>query len=237
VKNSSAGNSYTAFGETQRDLQRALKNATLNVSSFDRLSAPCDINDCKGMCCYDGVYVNEEEERVLTQLAHEKSEFFESVGAAVPKQPIVAANWPGIDKVRKTAVVPRDFRTAVPTFPPHFEQTACVFLTDEGRCSLQLLAVSEGKHRWYYKPLVCAVHPIRISVKSQLIELPTEETDPHFQPEYPGFISATHCGRRCTKGVPAFEALNEELVHISRMINRDLCHELKVGRNSNCPSK
>jgi len=217
----------TAYPETHEAFASSLKDASFNSASFRRPLPMCDINECGGMCCYDGVYVNGEEERVLTRLASDSAAFFASVGAPVPTNPIIDAAWMGTSGGRKTAVVANNFREKISEYPAHFDSTACVFLTPEGRCSLQLLAEQERKERWYYKPIVCVLHPIRVSLQDKIIDLPSRETDPHNQPNYPGYSSVTHCGSCSRAGQPASEVLRPELEYLSKILGRDLIAELK----------
>lgn len=216
----------TAYPETHAAMAHSLKDASFNAAAFERPLKPCDIDSCRGMCCYDGVYVNAEEERVLQGLAKDAKVFFESVGAPVSTDPVVDAEWRGVTEGRKTAVAPRDFRETMESFPAHFDSTACVFLTPEGRCSLQLLAEHERKDPWFYKPLACTMHPIRLSLENKEIDLPNKETEPYVLPDYPGYTTATQCGACTSVGKPAHEVLKPELEYLSRIIGRDLVGEL-----------
>lgn len=39
----------------------------------------------------------------------------------------------------------------------------CVFLDKIGRCSIQLAAVADGKHKWEWKPLYCVLFPVEVT--------------------------------------------------------------------------
>jgi hypothetical protein len=123
-----------------------------------------------------------------------------------------------------TALKPFPFRSLVLEYPGHFEETACVFLLDDGRCGLQVLAGIDGKHPWYYKP--CWLLPIKIFDNE--IHLYDYSTDPFRFPDYDGFISRTRCGRTTDCGQPAAEVLQPELRFPGQLLNRDLVSELKV---------
>ena len=220
----------SAYKQTQEELAASLKEAYFNSESFLRPLAACEISSCQGMCCYDGVYVNQEEEQVLTRLAKEKSEFFQRVGAKVPEEPVVDAIWRGALNGRKTAVAPRNFNEQISEFPSHFDNTACVFLTPEGRCSLQMLAEEEKLNRWHYKPTVCVAHPIHLSTKDNTIYLPDEATDPNMLSDYPGYTSVTQCGKSRSCGKPAHEVLEGELRYLSQILGRDLLAEIEQAK-------
>jgi hypothetical protein len=108
-------------------------------------------------------------------------------------------------------------------YPAHFEETACVFLMNDSRCGLQVLANRDGKHPWYYKPFSCWLLPIKIW-KSE-IHLYTDETDPFRFPDYEGFTSRTCCGRTSESGLSAAEVLKPELEYLGRLLGRDLVAE------------
>ncbi len=77
----------------------------------------------------------------------------------------------------------------------------CAFLDKLGRCSLQVVATSEGMHRWALKPLFCILFPLEIS--NNVI----------------GFDDLLDQEQECCSitneyDVPVFEACRDELVHI-----------------------
>jgi hypothetical protein len=77
----------------------------------------------------------------------------------------------------------------------------CTFLDRQGRCSLQLASVANGRHKWHLKPLYCVLYPIEIS--DGVI----------------GFDDLLQEEERCCTisdefTVPLFEGCREELVHL-----------------------
>ncbi len=107
-----------------------------------------------------------------------------------------------------------------PDFPAHFPATACAFLMDDARCALQALAMNEGRHPWYYKPLPCWLHPITIRPgRWPAVYLPDESNDPLTEENYPGFAPWTPCGKTCETGKPAREVLAEELRFLKGIIS------------------
>ncbi len=217
----------TAYASDETVLRARLAHGTLDAQSFRRPLSRCEISSCRGMCCYDGVYVSRESANVIQRLVEEHAGFFAGLGIDLPEQVIVEGEWQWKKGGLKTAVKPREFSKSVEGYPAHFEDTACVFLTGDGRCSLQLLSMDQGRHPWYYKPVKCWMHPISVEGegKSRLV-LHSRESDPYRLPGYDGFVSVIFCGRTCPGGAPASIVLSDELTFLSQIIGRDLLTEL-----------
>ena len=218
--------SLTAFPDDERTLLRRMAGGRVEAQSFRRPVSRCDISTCRGMCCYDGVYVSQDSARVIERVAKEHAGFFTSLGLQLPEEVIVEGNWPRKTGGLKTAVAPRAFSGTVAGFPPHFKDTACVFLTGDGRCSLQMLSVHLGRHPWYYKPVKCWMHPITLEgEEGAVLVLHSDRTDPYRFPGYDGFVSRIFCGRTCPGGALASVVLAEELAFLSQIVGRDLLAE------------
>ncbi len=218
--------SLTAFPDDERTLMRRMAGGRVEAKSFRRLVARCDINTCRGMCCYDGVYVSQDSAAVIKRVAKEHAGFFASLDLQLPEAVIVEGDWPWKPGGLKTAVAPRAFSRTVEGFPPHFKDAACVFLTEDGRCSLQMLSTHLGRHPWYYKPVKCWMHPITMEGEEcAVLLLHSHRTDPYRFPGYDGFVSRIFCGRTCPGGAPASVVLAEELAFLSQIVGRDLLVE------------
>jgi len=135
--------------------------------------------------------------------------------------------WQGVPGTI-TVLKPFPFRSLVPDYPAHFEETACAFLMDDGRCGLQVLAEMDGKHPWYYKPFSCGLLPIKLW--NGEIRLFDRQTDPFQYPNYDGFISQTFCGRTSECGLPAAQTLEPELSYLGQILNRDLVTEAAASK-------
>lgn len=215
--------SLTAYAEDEAVLRRRMTGGRVDAQSFRRPVARCEISTCRGMCCYDGVYVSRESAAVIRRVAKEHAEFFATRGLLLPEEVIVEGDWSWKRGGLKTACTPRVFSGAVEGFPSHFTNTACVFLTADGRCSLQLLSVHLGRHPWYYKPVKCWMHPITLQGEERaVLLLHSERTDPYRFPGYDGFVSRIFCGRTCPGGSPASAVLADELTFLARIVGRDL---------------
>ncbi|HYL80383.1 MAG TPA: hypothetical protein VEU07_06190 [Candidatus Acidoferrum sp.] len=213
----------TAYPEDEARLRRQLAGGRVDAESFRRPVARCEIASCRGMCCYDGVYVSPESAAVIEQTAVEHADFFAGLGLQLPDSIIVEGEWTWKPGGLKTAVTRRTFSRTVQGFPSHFNDTACVFLTHDGLCSLQLLSQRLGRHPWYYKPVKCWMHPITLEGDERgVLVLHDDRTDPYRHPGYDGFVSRIFCGQTCPGGKPASAVLSDELTFLSRIVGRDL---------------
>jgi hypothetical protein len=213
----------TAFKASQNSLQKKLSSARINSGEFQRKLTRCSLATCHGTCCYDGASVDPETGEQVQKLANERRSDFAAMGLNLPETVVETSEWNGVTGT-KTSVRPFPFRSLVRDYPTHFNETACVFLLNDGRCGLQLLSEQDGKHRWYYKPFTCWLQPIKLSQSA--IRLYDENTDPNRLPNYDGFVIRTHCGRTETCGRPAVEVLHEELAFLGKLLDRDLLAEL-----------
>jgi hypothetical protein len=203
-----------------------MRGGSVDAESFRRPLSRCEISACRGMCCYDGVYVDREAAAVIERVASEHAGFFAGLDLQLPDQVIVEGDWAWKRGGLKTAVRHRPFSTIVEGFPAHFTDTACVFLAGDGRCSLQLLSAHLGRHPWYYKPMKCWQHPMTLEGEAEaVLRLHSDRTDPYRLPGYEGFVSRIFCGRTCPGGAPASVVLADELAFLSRIVGRDLLAE------------
>lgn len=172
----------------------------------------CDIDSCKGMCCYDGIYLMNGEEEYLKNIVKEFKEYF----SFLPDDFIVDGNWKNIVTGRKTEV--RKYNSVASDYPDHFEKTLCVFAKDDGKCSLQSLAYELNIHKWTFKPVGCWMFPLRLE-NGKITPPPIySKDDPdYFDESYPGYSTYTRCGKYSEDGKPYEKSLNEEIEFIQEM--------------------
>jgi hypothetical protein len=221
-----ADNGLTAFREAEASLRARCRNARIEPAEFQRRLSRCSLATCRGTCCYDGIAVDHDTAAVLERLAVERAADFVDIGLELPDTIIVNSEWRGVLS-RKTAVKPFPFRSLVADYPGHFNETACVFLLEDGRCGLQAIAEKDGAHPWFYKPFACWLHPIKMSEAA--IHLYDEASDPNRLPGYDGFVCNTHCGRTSACGAPAAQVLRDELDFLGRLLGRDLGSEVQTA--------
>jgi hypothetical protein len=226
-KNDKSHDALTAFKKSLDSLRSRLSNAKLDAPEFSRKITRCSLEACRGTCCYDGASVDEHTADIIQQLSSERTSDFAAMGLTLPGNVIEKSEWNG--KVgTKTATRKFPFRSVVKGYPSHFNETACVFLLDDGRCGLQILSEQDGKHPWYYKPFTCWLQPIKLADSG--IRLYDEATDPFKFPDYDGFVSKTPCGRTSDCGTPAADVLRQELDFLGKLLDRDLLAEMNATK-------
>jgi hypothetical protein len=215
--------------QTEENVLSRFKNAKIDGAAFTQCLSTCELKTCLGMCCYDGVYVEAEEEEFLRNIANRRRKAFGALGVNLPEDVVVDGFWPGMQKARKTAVRPFPFSRSVGGYPAHFADTSCVFRAEGGQCGLQLLATSDDVEPWSYKPTPCWLHPI--SVTAAQITLFNTATDRFSRGSYSGYASRTFCGKICDGGDVAYKVLEPELQRLGRHLGRDLLSEIAAQLN------
>lgn len=204
----------SAYPEEIAWLRKWLLRGRPDVFAFQRPLARCDLQACRGMCCYAGVGVRRSTRAVIERLAVAEAPFFGELGLTLPSRPLIKKGWWFLS-VHTTAVRPHPFRERVEAFPDHFRDTACVFMVEDGRCSLEVLSRRREVHPWHYKPPACWMQPIKLGTDPGIsITLPTVATDPSRRPGYPGYVEASRCGCTCPNGATAAEVLRPELAYM-----------------------
>ncbi|MBO4819666.1 MAG: hypothetical protein J5528_05945, partial [Firmicutes bacterium] len=165
---------------------------------------------CQSVCCYDGVYLTKEEEKLITDFVKQNREHFSFL-----KEPfVVDGDWPGMRSKRKTEMVERDDYDE--SFPCHFTKTRCVFELSDGQCSLQRLATDLQLHPWRIKPAACWRFPIR-DPKDGSIEPPVtnKDKDPDYVDEnYPGYVSFLPCVKSDEEGISWIRKYRNEIEYM-----------------------
>lgn len=200
-------------------LRRSCGDAELCFDDFTKLMRRCDLGKCKGMCCYDGVYLDRETEDLLQFILKDQSAWFRQHGID-PSRAITDGQWNGKLAGRKTATIPYEFSSAVSNYPHHFNDTSCVFRMMDGKCALQVLAMEQKLHPWSYKPSACWLHPIHID--QGRIRIYDKKDDPYRSEDYPGFQSWTTCGAAVCDGQAAYIVLAAELTYLSEILGKEL---------------
>lgn len=227
--------SLTAFPNSEAYIRTVLADADYDPLPFEQSFSRC--KNCKGMCCYHGAHLNDEEAAFVQAVADQERDYFASKGIELPEQVVIEGTWRGKSSGKKTALKPWNYQERLPNFPQHWDNTACVFLTQEGWCGLQLYSEDCGKHKWFAKPLTCWLHPINFPETGGLTVY-GKENDPTVYEDYAGFNTVTECGRPDPCGAPAYETLREELEFLGAIVGRDFYSEIKqalVGEDSKHP--
>lgn len=171
----------------------------------------CNVRDCEARCCYDGVYLQADEERSLRDLVAREP----ALRAGLPAEFIVDGYWEGSLMGRKTATRPHDYRS--PDYPAHFARTRCVFADASGYCGLQKLALDRQLHPWTFKPTTCWMFPLQDEDGIPAAPVASPDEDPYATAQYPGYANFVPCGRHDPAGRPWREALHEEISYLETM--------------------
>ena len=212
------------FEAIRSGVRQKCASMPIDGQSFGRLIARCSLTDCRGMCCYDGVYLDAPTEAAIAVIAQARRPAFEAMGLDLPHEVVVDGFVGDVPYGRKTATRPWAADEAVADVPAHFNRTSCVFHLDDGRCGLQVLALLDGLHPWAYKPTSCWLFPINIH--SGVIKIFDRTNDPSRFESYRGFVEYTRCGGTCVGGRPAIEVLTDELQYLGEIVGRDLIAEI-----------
>ncbi|MGB6221759.1 hypothetical protein [Haloferula sp.] len=215
----------TAYPALENELGRQLREAAVDYASFDRRLSFCQLGQCRASCCHDGVFLSQEEQTGIDE------------ALSIGKTLLNDYGWrPGrwlthLDGRAKSITV--ESSDLAEKFPKHFPRTRCVFLDDEHRCVLQRLAVDEGKHPWFWKPISCWMHPLVLKPglrgERPLLMLPGPGNDPAAKPGYPGFSACTPCGMESAAGRPAWQTLGAELELLGDIGGRDFVKEIATA--------
>jgi hypothetical protein len=168
----------------------------------------CDISECEGRCCYDGVYLLPGEEAFLRELVAKAPE----LANGLPQEFIVDGVWNGQNLGRKTATRPVEYRAA--DYPAHFARTRCVFSDAVGLCELEKFAISRGQHPWTFKPATCWMFPLQDEDGAPAEPVRGPEDDPYATAGYAGYASCVSCGRHDPAGLPWRQALAREIAFL-----------------------
>lgn len=220
-----------AYHQTLEWLAELVSGIKLDTAALRRPLRRCHLIDCGGNCCHDGAYLGEEEAKVIREVVKTSRSDFERLGLDLPDQVVVFGSWQDTVSGPKTATRPSPMKARVAGYPDHFPDTACVFLLDDARCGLQVLAQERSLPPWFYKPVTCWLHPLTIEgheADQALLTLHSEENDPQRFEGYDGFVSRTHCGRTCAGGEPAYRVLDEELRFLGDLASRDFIAEIEA---------
>ena len=171
----------------------------------------CDLAVCEGICCSDGAFLLPEEEALIHETVAKFPEHF----PLLPKKYIGDAVW-GEHHGRKTSTRVYRYKSK----PGHFADMRCSFTEKDGKCSLQTLAVAQGRHKWHYKPMGCWLFPLESNEKGLVAPPRTRREDPNnLGRAYPGFVTMTPCGSHSVKGKVWWIALKEEVSYYRQPVN------------------
>lgn len=133
------------LAQTRQNALPRLRPEVVDVRSLNRLQTRrCAPGTCGGACCKDGAGLLREEAYLLDHIAHVHAEELSALG-------VTGAG------IQENGSSPRT--RLVTDADGH---THCGWLMPDGRCSLQVLGENQVQQPWIYKPLACALMPLRV---------------------------------------------------------------------------
>ena len=86
----------------------------------------------------------------------------------------------------------------------HYGGTACIFMREDHKCSLQVASEENGHHPWRFKPFFCILHPLDLDKQGRITLGITEEL----------VNEPASCVRKAEKETPLLELFSEELEYL-----------------------
>ena len=142
---------------------------------------------CNGECCNYGVYTDLKEFESIMAIKDKIKEAMDDSQTKNEKEWFEAPQKD--DDFESGFAVGRELHNG-----------KCVFLDKVGLCTLQKLAVSEGKHKWGYKPTYCILFPFTVYEETFTID------DEHIE-------RLDHCNKFPQDESTIYESCTEELKH------------------------
>jgi hypothetical protein len=141
---------------------------------------------CSGECCHYGVYTDLKESEIILGI---KDKIISLMDETQPKDTELWFEQPEEDDSFVSGI-------AVGT---ELHNDKCVFLDGKGLCTLQKLALLEGKDKWFYKPVYCVLFPLTVYEDALTID------DDH--------INRLKTCNKNKNGMSIYEACKDELRH------------------------
>lgn len=109
----------------------------------------CLIHKCSGECCFYGVYTDKSEHDKIMEI---RERIIATMDDSQTKEPEKWFEEPQEDD---------DFDSGI-AYGTEVHNGKCVFLDQQGFCTLQNVAMQSGESKWKYKPLYCILFPLVI---------------------------------------------------------------------------
>ena len=212
------GNAAQTMLHRKHELKRLMgafgRTVELDVESFSATYSVCELGQCQGMCCYDGVFLEAPEVTVVNALLREHQSRFHSLGIDLTEPVLEPGERESGRKGIRTRRVPFVYRESA-ALPDHFNRTACVFRCHDGRCALQQLGADLGEDPWSYKPMGCWMHPLTLTLGPRpRLSVSAQGRDT--------FSACTQCGLRRERGESGYRVFRRELEVLSDILDQDL---------------
>ena len=167
----------------------------------------CRVQECKGSCCTDGVWLDfEQSQRILEQAA-----LIQPFMPAARRDP---QTW--FAELHDDPAFPSGRYTGTTTVedPTHPSGMTCRFLRPEDRyCAIQAASMAHGMEAWALKPYYCRLFPIVDQYVDEHdqplpVKMLTIDDENHL------FHHGGSCSEACAVTQPVFQVYAEEVAHV-----------------------
>ncbi len=115
----------------------------------------CDVGICGGQCCNWGVYMDRDFQPVIMNYENEIKNVMDEF------QTKDSSKW--FEKeLEDDKDFPSGYAIGTELYINSKGTSQCVFKDKNNYCSLQVLAVKKGVHKWEIKPKYCIMYPLTI---------------------------------------------------------------------------
>ena len=167
----------------------------------------CNISICSGQCCNWGVYMDRDFEPVIMKFENQIKDVMDE------HQLKDTSKW--FEKeLEEDTDFPSGYAIGTELYINSQGITQCVFKDKRGYCSLQVMAVENGLHKWEIKPKYCIMYPLTI-----IDNVLTVDNDHSERLDYCGI----HKKENYTQTV--FDAMTEEIKFIIGADGYDFLNE------------
>ncbi|HEY9078042.1 MAG TPA: DUF3109 family protein [Anaerolineaceae bacterium] len=180
----------------------------------------CVLSECRGACCLNGVWVDLKEKEKILASADVIVPFLEQSTF----QKSTPEDWFGTLRERDQHT-PSGWvvHTAVTAHPNQPGGIACVFLRLDFKCALQVAAVQNNLHPWFFKPFYCILHPLDLDADGRIT---IEDTEVLLEEE-------ASCLRPASRPVPLIQTFEAELRHLlGNQAYQDLLEKSRANKSN-----
>ena len=156
----------------------------------------CNLDKCGGQCCNWGVYMDRDFQPVIMEFENQIKESMDEF------QLRDTSKW-FEQELEEDSDFPSGFAIGTELYINSQGTTQCVFKDKRGYCTLQVVGVKNGMHKWEIKPRYCVMYPITI-----IDNVMTCDNDHSEKLDYCG----VHHEENFTQTI--FEAMTEEIKYV-----------------------
>lgn len=156
----------------------------------------CDMSICSGQCCNWGVYLDRDFQGVIMKFEQQIKDSMDEF------QTKDTSKWFEAE-LEEDHDFPSGYAIGTELYTNSSGTTQCVFKDKNHYCTLQVMAVNNGMHKWEIKPKYCIMYPLTI-----IDEILTCDNDHSEKLDYCGV------GHESNYTQTVFEAMTEEIKFI-----------------------